>query len=55
MDGPPYQLSYQYRRKGNSHKKDWPVLQQMIKEKLVKVVQKTNKSILYEYHPGMKR
>lgn len=46
-EGGPYYLRYRWRMQ--YHKEDKPLLQQLIKEGLVKVVEKDIKSILYQY------
>lgn len=49
FDGRPYDLSYQYRKKSSGYKEDKPLLNQLIKEKLVIQLEKTSKHILYRY------
>lgn len=54
MDGPPYLLSYEYRKQNGKriHKEDWPILKQMIDEGVVEKVEKTMRRILYRYTPA---
>jgi hypothetical protein len=49
MDGEPYDLSYRYRTKYSNYEQDKPLLDELIKEKLVVQLEKTSKHIIYRY------
>jgi hypothetical protein len=44
-----YLLSWEYRKR--QYKEDKPILEKMLSEGLVKVIDKTNKTIIYQYFP----
>lgn len=44
-----YQLSWEYRKQ--QYKEDKPILDKMLSDGLVKVVDKNNKTIIYQYLP----
>lgn len=57
FDGRPYHLLYNYRKKNCGYKRDKGLLNELIKDGVVKRLEKTNKTILFEYTgpvPGAK-
>jgi len=53
----PHQLSYHYRTKQGkaSHKRDWPILREMIADKEVELLEKNSKEIIYRYLGNSKK
>jgi hypothetical protein len=49
--GAPYLLKYEYRKKSSPYRNEKPLIDQLIKEGLVTVVEKTSNSIMYQYNP----
>ncbi len=45
----PYVLSYEYRKKSSGYKKDKPVLAMLVRDGLIRQVEKTRKTILFQY------
>lgn len=45
----PYILSYEYRKKSSGYKKDKPILAVLISEGLIRQVEKTSKTITFQY------
>ena len=44
-------LKYEYRKKSSPYRNEKPLIDQLIKEGLVTVVEKTSNSIMYQYNP----